>query len=244
MLSFKKHCTMIKFLRRIRQNLLSENKFSKYLIYAIGEIILVVIGILIALQINNRNEYKKAYESASNDLKQIQYELSQDINSYNADISYNNWAIKYFNHIKLKEFDSINAKKIFGIVSGHIGNLDVSKSYDKLNNAGNMDIIKNSSLVNALHDYYLEERKKYNNFANFNIEFTSNNIEGYLLYKLPLDENLNTTKVAILDEMENGNLKNLMNYQSRLFNRSTIHSKELIEKAKTIIKLIEKELNK
>ena len=70
-----------------------------------------------------------------------------------------------------------------------------------------MDIIKNSSLVNALHDYYLEERKKYNNFANFNIEFTSNNIEGYLLYKLPLDENLNTTKVAILDEMENGNLK-------------------------------------
>ena len=47
---------MIKFFRRIRQQLLSENKFSKYLVYAIGEIILVVIGILIALQINNWNE--------------------------------------------------------------------------------------------------------------------------------------------------------------------------------------------
>lgn len=47
---------MIKFFRKIRQRLLSENKFSKYLIYAIGEIVLVVIGILIALQINNWNQ--------------------------------------------------------------------------------------------------------------------------------------------------------------------------------------------
>ena len=46
---------MIKFFRKIRQKLLSENKFSKYLIYAIGEIVLVVIGILIALSINNWN---------------------------------------------------------------------------------------------------------------------------------------------------------------------------------------------
>ena len=51
---------MIKFFRKIRQKLLSENKFSKYLIYAIGEIALVVIGILIALQINNQNEARKA----------------------------------------------------------------------------------------------------------------------------------------------------------------------------------------
>ena len=50
---------MIKFFRKIRQKLLTENKFSKYLLYAIGEIILVVIGILIALQINNWNENRK-----------------------------------------------------------------------------------------------------------------------------------------------------------------------------------------
>jgi len=50
---------MIKFFRKIRQKLLSENKFSKYLLYAIGEILLVVIGILLALQINNWNEASK-----------------------------------------------------------------------------------------------------------------------------------------------------------------------------------------
>ena len=51
---------MIKFFRKIRHRLLTENKFSKYLVYAIGEIILVVIGILIALQINNWNEKHQA----------------------------------------------------------------------------------------------------------------------------------------------------------------------------------------
>ena len=50
---------MIKFFRKIRQRLLSENKFSKYLIYAIGEIALVMIGILLALQVNDWNENKK-----------------------------------------------------------------------------------------------------------------------------------------------------------------------------------------
>jgi hypothetical protein len=50
---------MIKFFRKIRQQLLTESKFSKYFLYAIGEIILVVFGILIALQINNWNEWKK-----------------------------------------------------------------------------------------------------------------------------------------------------------------------------------------
>jgi hypothetical protein len=47
---------MIKFFRKIRKQLLSENKFSKYLIYAIGEIVLVVLGILIALSLNNWNQ--------------------------------------------------------------------------------------------------------------------------------------------------------------------------------------------
>ena len=62
---------MIKFFRKIRQNLLSEGKTGKYLKYAIGEIVLVVVGILIALQINNWNESKKT--------KQFEYKILKDI---------------------------------------------------------------------------------------------------------------------------------------------------------------------
>ena len=50
---------MIKFFRKIRQNILSEGKTGKYFKYAIGEIVLVVIGIVIALQLNNWNESRK-----------------------------------------------------------------------------------------------------------------------------------------------------------------------------------------
>lgn len=81
---------MIKFFRRIRQRLLSENKFSKYLIYAIGEIILVVIGILIALQINNWNEERTVqnkllniYSLISNDLENDKQELKNNLDFYN-----------------------------------------------------------------------------------------------------------------------------------------------------------------
>ena len=66
---------MIKFFRKIRQKLLSENKFSKYLLYAIGEIVLVVIGILIALQINNWNENRKQ----QNKLQQNYHEILADL---------------------------------------------------------------------------------------------------------------------------------------------------------------------
>ena len=70
---------MIKFFRKIRQRLLSENKFSKYLLYAIGEIVLVVIGILIALNINNSNQERINEAEIKSILKEIQQDLKSDI---------------------------------------------------------------------------------------------------------------------------------------------------------------------
>lgn len=70
---------MIKFFRKIRQKLLSENKFSKYLIYAIGEIVLVVIGILIALQINNKNDERKNEQKVQNLLVKVQSNIKADL---------------------------------------------------------------------------------------------------------------------------------------------------------------------
>lgn len=70
---------MLKFFRRIRQNLLSGNKLSKYLLYAIGEIVLVVIGILIALSINNWNEERKTRKTALAYLNSLQEEFEYNL---------------------------------------------------------------------------------------------------------------------------------------------------------------------
>ncbi len=72
---------MIQFFRRIRQSLLSDNKYRKYLVYALGEIALVMIGILLALQVNNWNQERQ--------LKKQELELLQDLKkSLLSDLAY------------------------------------------------------------------------------------------------------------------------------------------------------------
>lgn len=88
---------MIKFFRKARQKMIKDNKVTKYLFYAIGEIALVVIGILIALQINNNNETKKAREFEVKMLHEVRNELINDT--------------IYFNEIKKRAKASFNGGK-------------------------------------------------------------------------------------------------------------------------------------
>jgi hypothetical protein len=74
---------MIKFFRKIRQNMIKENRVSKYLLYAIGEIVLVVIGILIALSINNWNENQKLKNEEIKILKVFRDAIAQDTTKLN-----------------------------------------------------------------------------------------------------------------------------------------------------------------
>ena len=96
---------MIRFLRKIRKQLLSESKFSKYLLYAIGEILLVMIGILLALQVNNWNERQKAKEFERKMLSELKSSLE-------ADVGMLEWAIKenenriYSIEVILEHFDN------------------------------------------------------------------------------------------------------------------------------------------
>ena len=91
---------MIKFYRKVRQNLLLEGKTGKYFKYAVGEIILVVIGILIALQINNWNE-KKKLEAKTHD---YYLQLLDDLNS---DILFAKQTIEKFNNY-LNDYEAYN----------------------------------------------------------------------------------------------------------------------------------------
>ena len=70
---------MLRFLRQIRQRLLTDNKFIKYLMYAVGEILLVVIGILIALQINTWNEERIERKNEVKLLKELKADLDDNL---------------------------------------------------------------------------------------------------------------------------------------------------------------------
>ena len=69
---------MISFFRKIRQKLLTQNRVTRYLVYSVGEIILVTIGILIALQVNNWNEQRKTRIFEKEILSLINENLSRD----------------------------------------------------------------------------------------------------------------------------------------------------------------------
>lgn len=94
---------MIKFLGKLRRNLLSGkipgSAAGRYLFYAIGEIFLVVIGILIALQINNWNEENKMARTELNLLKEVQINLESTLNEFISDTIYNRQTINYYKNI-------------------------------------------------------------------------------------------------------------------------------------------------
>lgn len=73
---------MIRLLRKIRQGLFLENKFNKYLFYAVGEILLVVMGILIALQVNNWNEDRLRKQEALRVMQDLAASIENRFESY------------------------------------------------------------------------------------------------------------------------------------------------------------------
>ena len=156
---------MIKYFRRIRQRLLSENKFSKYLIYAIGEIILVVIGILIALSINNSNELRKTREAEKVYLKEIKSELIQDTLLLSQVIKDHKWRIA-----QLMSQDS-TIDFIFEEIIGELPKVEgVSEleyifftdrkfrpkigTYNSMISEGKSNIISNRELFNNIQNIY------------------------------------------------------------------------------------------
>ena len=144
---------MIKFFRKIRQRLLSENKFSKYLIYAVGEIVLVVIGILIALQINNWNENRKAEINQLKYLNLLKQEALNNIQNLDFELD----RIKKSIEGQKKVFQLIDEAKdtltevhlsqtLFNAFSKAIGFNYENNVLTEIKNSGELKNIKNDSL--------------------------------------------------------------------------------------------------
>lgn len=151
---------MIKFFRKIRQQLLSENKFSKYLLYAIGEIILVMIGILLALQINNSNELRKQREEEAIILSGIEKDFIETRANILKTLTREEKVIlncrDLIDAIETQDY-SINPDTIaFKINRGAFSWFKVEAvmgTYDALIGSGKTSIIQNQKLLNALANF-------------------------------------------------------------------------------------------
>lgn len=143
---------MIKFFRKIRQSLLSENKFSRYLIYAIGEIILVVIGILIALQINNWNEENKGKALEKQMMANLNSEFRNNLNKIKESIilyEQTEDAIRFLMSKMQASSEELKQYNIDSLLANAVDVFDYRPTQNTLTeilSSGNLKLISNDSI--------------------------------------------------------------------------------------------------
>ena len=153
---------MIKFFRKIRQKLLEQNKVSKYLIYALGEIILVVIGILIALQINNWNENRQNKKRINSFIEKLKLQNRNNITKIDENIAL--FQNKYKTSIRLlsiigsENTSSIDAK-IDSLIGANFSDYHLNLDLNVINEGrenGDLALLPSSKLRQALYNLTTE----------------------------------------------------------------------------------------
>jgi len=235
---------MIKFFRNLRKHMIKENKVSKYILYALGEIVLVVIGILIALQINNSNQIRKDKSRIVNYLSEISNDLDQDIESfeknleqYDSLIKFKEWGMSYTKYdysqkdsLLKYRFSNYNDTKILDI------------AFNKMMDSGLSEFYDFETIVNEIRRYYLIDGKKYNVMIDWDKRWTDHE----LLWFLSDDYNFEMTIYdfpTINSDQENINelIKSIENPKGRTWMRySLLRKRKMYEQFETMLQNAEK----
>ena len=160
---------MIHFFRRIRRKLLNQERVGKYLLYAVGEILLVVIGILIALQVNNWNQERISRDKEKVYLKEIRASLEMDLADQNRVFHFNQKKMELIFQI-VSEMGKEKSKTehmlyLFGILNqepeGSLVNYEVfvpnRAAFDNMLSSENIGIIQDNQIRSRLSEYYRGE---------------------------------------------------------------------------------------
>ncbi len=182
---------MIKFFRHIRKSLIEKKQMGKYFKYAIGEILLVVIGILLALQINNWNEQRKERNTELNLMTGLQNEFKLNLKKINSAVqtSQNNidacFRITDIIRNKTLSQESKHVDSLLGRL-GIIATFDARRAVtDEIINSGKLDILKNDSLRVLISSWpaQLEEAKE---DIGFTVDNYNHNLMPFLIDHFPL----------------------------------------------------------
>lgn len=149
---------MLKFFRRIRMKLLQKGNLKRYLVYALGEILLVMIGILLALQVNNWNEERKSGLKEIESLIGLETNLDKNIESLRKSIDFQNFTIQGIEHIiSHLQSPTPNPNDSLLIYYGYstwYEQIAVSAStYESLKSNG-FEIIKNGDIKNKIIELF------------------------------------------------------------------------------------------
>ena len=233
---------MIKFFRNTRKQLLTENKFTKYLFYALGEIILVVIGILIALQINNWNNRRIEKEEEKKSYRNIKRQIEDDRKELSDAKAFNNYFSATYKHankiIRVQDFTKSDSLALIAMGLSQYSDFNSSGNiYETLVNSGNIKLLKNdeiTSLIQQLETTYIYANK----LETIHWEIIINELSPTLRGVVNFDA-FKAVKPEKLYEVEMQNIFVESIYLTSA--KDTVYSKALRE-IDTIIKLIDTEL--
>lgn len=222
---------MLKFLRKIRKKLLDNGDLKKYLLYASGEIILVVVGILIALQINNWNQKRANKKLEVQYYQSMKSQLNEDMVDLLGNIYYNQELLDQFSYAKslLTQKDKSKMDTLAKITYSMIYYADFrrkSSIYQTLVNSGEIKHISNHKIIEALQS--LEETYSYMD----RIEET--NREVILFHVVP-----EIKPVIRVDPIKVENAEALFNFQFQNGLDLLIH---LVEEKKNAYELAQNEI--
>jgi hypothetical protein len=150
---------MVKVFRHTRQKFLSEGKTNRYLKFALVEILLIMIGILLAFQIDNWNERRKLRLIQNEALVKLNNDLSHDIERYNElDSTYSAW-LKEADYILEEVLDGttphLNSTKDYTVGRGSMYYITLNNStYNEMINTGILYEFNNQEISNGIIDYY------------------------------------------------------------------------------------------
>lgn len=179
---------MFKFFRSIRRRLLQNAKFSKYLIYAIGEIALVMVGILLALQVNNWNERQNRKKIEISTLSEMRENLENDLRDIRGNISFDSTnhlaTLEVLQHLESKQPFNDALKDSYGKLGWASLFAENTSAFENLKTLG-FNLIANEELRGAItflystrYEYLNEVLNRYNDtvFDHFRpqmIQYTS-----------------------------------------------------------------------
>ncbi len=163
---------MIKFFRHLRLKFIAEKNFQRYILYAIGEIILVVIGILIALQINNWNENRKAYHQSRSYLSEILKDLEVDTLAINSSIGFTQKHLKVEKWVLNRtDYDVKDADSLWLSLGGFYATIPLNKrTFQKMQNAGDSKLQGFDDLYDKIVTYYTRVHDRYQAHFNWDVK--------------------------------------------------------------------------